>query len=178
MIPLRDSNGNQVRDANGYPIAATILYQMVSQAVLSTVAEGQFPWVEWLPWVIVVQDNNGNPVIDSNKNFVTSNAPYGAVGQVSPGDYWYGSYQNGAHIIASPGPPNQAPQALAVPNVVGETIASARSALAAVNLGVSGFTWVASSQAGGVVISQLPVAGSPVLPGTPVYLALSLGASP
>lgn len=153
-------------------------YQTVAEAVLAAVAAEEFPWVDWEPGLQAVIDSNGNPVIDSNGNPVYANIPYGYVLETNAGNYWSGSYANGLQIVASTGPENPAPDTVAVPNVVGLTIAQARAAIAAVNLSTSGFTWAASSEAGGTVTAQSPAAAAQALPGSPVSLTLSLGASP
>ncbi len=77
-------------------------------------------------------------------------------------------------LILSVGPAN-----VTVPNVVGTTQAAAGSAITAVGLAVGVIATAHHPVVpAGIVISQNPIAGASVAPGTPVALVLSLGPAP
>jgi beta-lactam-binding protein with PASTA domain len=75
------------------------------------------------------------------------------------------------NLVVSSGPPN-----VQVPNVVGQTQASAMSALTAAGLTSGAITSQASGAVpAGTIISQSPAAGASVAPGTPISLVVSSG---
>jgi beta-lactam-binding protein with PASTA domain len=70
------------------------------------------------------------------------------------------------------------PQPVAIPNVVGITLATAQANLTTAGLVTEGVTRVTNSAPFGQVIAQYPAAGNVVVPGTGVYLTVSNGPVP
>ena len=74
---------------------------------------------------------------------------------------------------------SKGPQPVSVPNLAGMTLAAAQSALTGLGLAAGTITETYSTTvAAGVVISQLPVAGNQVAPGSAVNLVVSKGPQP
>ena len=81
-------------------------------------------------------------------------------------------------IFVSTGPAPTTSTAVSVPNVVGKSEADAQSALQAAGLVGVKYTGYSSTVAKGMVIQQLPAAGSKVDKGTQVGYQVSLGKPP
>jgi beta-lactam-binding protein with PASTA domain len=71
--------------------------------------------------------------------------------------------------------PGSGSTGVAVPNVVGATQAAATAAITGAGLGVAAATANSATVPSGIVISQTPLAGSLVLPGSVVGLVVSIG---
>ena len=82
------------------------------------------------------------------------------------------------NLVVSSGPAPPPPASASVPNVVGDTQATATTAISGDGLVVGTVTTQSSAVTSGLVISQNPAAGSSVASGSAVSLVVSSGSAP
>lgn len=120
-----------------------------------------------------------NAGLQPQVQYAYSNVPHDyVVGTVPPGGTVL-PVNTPVLVFSSQGPPNPSLVGQFVPNVVGMPAAQAVATLSASFLSIDQFQWETSLTVGeGVVLSQMPPAGSYANPGTIVTLTLSAGTTP
>ncbi|MEL7450651.1 MAG: PASTA domain-containing protein, partial [Pseudomonadota bacterium] len=136
------------------------------------------------PADVIVPDVTGLPQATAESNIIAANLTVGTVTTANSDTVPAGAVisqdpQGGAMV--QPGTPvdlvvSTGPADVAVPNVVGLPQADAEEDIVAANLTVGAITTASSDTVpAGTVISQAPVSGNLVPPGTPVDLVVSTG---